>query len=149
MRQSGFGLKKKENKKQEEEKVTTTAIGAVPKVSHEFTERVVCLLLPPPGGSHPEHGHGSGPLLPAVSRGEPPQSAETHRGRDQDRGGEPGAAAGDWRVPGPPETRRSVRAGRSGEQTSTAWKKHFAILVFFFIHLCSKLIHAEFYIFIT
>lgn len=80
---------------------------------------VLCLPLLLPGGPHPEHDHSSGPLLPAVPRGEPPQPAETHRGRDQDRGGEPGAAAGDWCVPGPPETCRPVCAGRSGEQTDS------------------------------
>ena len=53
------------------------------------------------GRPHSEHDHGSGPLLPADSGRESPQSAEAHRGRDQDRGGEPGAAAGDGRVAGP------------------------------------------------
>lgn len=70
-----------------------------------------------PGCPHPEHDHSSGPLLPADSRGKPPQSADAHRGRDKDRGGEPGAAAGDGGVPGPQEACCTVCPGWSGTFT--------------------------------
>lgn len=69
----------------------------------------------PSGGPHPEHDHRSGPLLPADRGRKSSQPPETHRGRDQDRGGEPGAAAGDGSVPGSQEAGGSVRPGRSGE----------------------------------
>lgn len=72
------------------------------------------LCSPSSGRPHPEHDHSPGPLLPADARWESPQSAEAHRGWDQDRRGEPGAAAGDGGVSGPPEAGCTVCPGWSG-----------------------------------
>ena len=72
------------------------------------------LLLLLSGCPHPEHDHSSGPLFPAGSRRESAQSAEAHRGWNQDWSGEPGAAAGDGRVSGSQEGCCTVRPGRSG-----------------------------------
>lgn len=69
------------------------------------------------GRPHPEHDHSTGPLLSVDTRRESPQSAEAHRGRNKDRRGEPGAAAGDGSVSGPQEACCTVCPGWSGKLT--------------------------------
>lgn len=128
------------------EKLRSVAISAEADISHQSLTVQPLTSSSPPGGSHPEHDYSSGPLLPAVSGGEPPQSAETHRGRDQDRGGEPGAPSGDRRVPGPQEACRSVRAGWSGEQT--LFVVGFFLGLFYLSLLWLKTDIAELYVFI-
>lgn len=86
-------------------------------VSAESVSGPLKLSMVSSGGPHPEHDHRPGPLLPADCGRKSAQPAETHRGRDQDRGGEPGAAAGDGSVSGSQEAGGSVRPGRSGEPT--------------------------------
>lgn len=76
-----------------------------------------------PGRPHPEHDYSSGPLVPVDAGRKSPQSAETHRGRDQDRGGEPGAAAGDRSVTGSQEAGCTVRPGRSGKSQQLRFHK--------------------------
>lgn len=92
------------------------------------------------GCPHSEHDDRAGPLLPAGCRREPPQPSEAHRGRDQDRCCQPGTAAGDWRVSGSQEARRSVCPGRSGEFFARAQVKY-PLAAFFYTHKNSTVGH--------